>query len=51
MRVENNFINGEWIDTSDTIEVRNPATGNIMATVTKSDTAEAKQAVDAAYDA
>lgn len=51
MRVENNFINGEWIDTSDTIEVRNPATGNIMATVTKSDTAEAKQAVDAAHDA
>lgn len=51
MRVENNFINGEWIHTSDTIEVRNPATGNIIATVPKSNTSEAKQAVDAAHHA
>lgn len=51
MREEKNFINGEWTETEQTIEVRNPATGNVMAVVTKSDTAEATQAVDAAYEA
>ncbi|MDA5561057.1 NAD-dependent succinate-semialdehyde dehydrogenase [Exiguobacterium sp. MMG028] len=51
MREEKNFINGEWTETDQTIEVRNPATGNVMAVVTKSDTAEATQAVDAAHEA
>lgn len=51
MREEKNFINGEWTETEQTIEVRNPATGNVMAVVTKSDTTEATQAVDAAYEA
>lgn len=51
MREEKNFINGEWIGTGQTIEVRNPATGNVMAVVTKSDTQEATQAVDAAHEA
>jgi succinate-semialdehyde dehydrogenase/glutarate-semialdehyde dehydrogenase len=51
MREEKNFINGEWTETEQTIEVRNPATGNVMAIVTKSDTAEATQAVDAAHEA
>ncbi|WP_214744791.1 NAD-dependent succinate-semialdehyde dehydrogenase [Exiguobacterium sp. s189] len=51
MREEKNFINGEWTETEQTIEVRNPATGNVMAVVTKSDTAEATQAVDAAHEA
>ncbi|MEJ6528462.1 NAD-dependent succinate-semialdehyde dehydrogenase [Exiguobacterium sp. USCH10] len=51
MREEKNFINGEWTETEHTIEVRNPATGNVMAVVTKSDTAEATQAVDAAHEA
>ncbi|WP_214821448.1 MULTISPECIES: NAD-dependent succinate-semialdehyde dehydrogenase [unclassified Exiguobacterium] len=51
MREEKNFINGEWTETGQTIEVRNPATGNVMAVVTKSDTAEATQAVDAAHEA
>ena len=51
MRQEKNYINGEWIDTDKTIEVRNPATGNVIALVTKSDTVEAKQAVDAAHGA
>ncbi|WP_074035620.1 NAD-dependent succinate-semialdehyde dehydrogenase [Exiguobacterium sp. AT1b] len=51
MREEKNFINGEWTETEQTIEVRNPATGNVMAVVTKSDTAEATQTVDAAYEA
>ncbi len=50
MREEKNFINGEWIETGQTIEVRNPATGNVMAVVTKSDTQEATQAVDAAHE-
>ncbi|WP_337874541.1 NAD-dependent succinate-semialdehyde dehydrogenase [Exiguobacterium sp.] len=51
MREEKNFINGEWTETEQTIEVRNPATGNVMAVVTKSDTTEATQAVDAAHEA
>ena len=51
MREEKNFINGEWAETGQTIEVRNPATGNVMAVVTKSDTQEATQAVDAAHEA
>ena len=51
MREEKNFINGEWIETEETLEVRNPATGNVMAVVTKSEPKEARQAVDAAYDA
>lgn len=50
MSEEKNFINGEWIETGQTIEVRNPATGNVMAVVTKSDTQEATQAVDAAHE-
>lgn len=51
MREEKNFINGEWIETEETIEVRNPASGNVMAVVTKSDTKEAGQAVNAAHGA
>ncbi|WP_074035522.1 NAD-dependent succinate-semialdehyde dehydrogenase [Exiguobacterium profundum] len=51
MREEKNFINGEWTETGQTIEVRNPATGNVMDVVTKSDTQEATQAVDAAHEA
>ncbi|MCT4784896.1 NAD-dependent succinate-semialdehyde dehydrogenase [Exiguobacterium aestuarii] len=51
MREEKNYINGEWTETGQTIEVRNPATGNVMAVVTKSDTKEATQAVDAAHEA
>ncbi len=51
MRAEHNWINGEWIETDETIEVRNPATGNIMATVTKSGETEARRAVDAAHAA
>ncbi|WP_214703094.1 MULTISPECIES: NAD-dependent succinate-semialdehyde dehydrogenase [unclassified Exiguobacterium] len=50
MREEKNYINGEWTETDQTIEVRNPATGNVMAVVTKSDTKEATQAVDAAHE-
>ncbi|WP_215143021.1 NAD-dependent succinate-semialdehyde dehydrogenase [Exiguobacterium qingdaonense] len=51
MREEKNYINGEWMETDETIEVRNPATGNVMAVVTKSDATEATQAVDAAHEA
>ncbi|WP_070329141.1 NAD-dependent succinate-semialdehyde dehydrogenase [Exiguobacterium aurantiacum] len=51
MRAENNFINGDWIETNETIEVRNPATGNVIANVTKSDETEAGLAVDAAQAA
>nr|WP_249292077.1 NAD-dependent succinate-semialdehyde dehydrogenase [Metabacillus flavus] len=45
------YINGEWIQTDETIEVENPATKDIIASVPKGGAKEAKSAVDAAHDA
>ncbi|MDQ0219119.1 NAD-dependent succinate-semialdehyde dehydrogenase [Peribacillus cavernae] len=46
------FINGEWTDGGlDTIEVKNPATGEIIATIPNGGSREAKLAADAAYEA
>ncbi|MFE4812037.1 NAD-dependent succinate-semialdehyde dehydrogenase [Peribacillus simplex] len=46
------FINGEWSDFGlDKIEVRNPATGEVVATVPKGGATEAAKAADAAYEA
>ncbi|MDT3494749.1 NADP-dependent succinate-semialdehyde dehydrogenase [Bacillus toyonensis] len=45
------YINGEWITLQEQIEVNNPATKEIFATVPKGGIAEAKQAVDAAHEA
>ncbi|PLS15966.1 succinate-semialdehyde dehydrogenase (NADP(+)) [Bacillus sp. M6-12] len=46
------FINGEWMgDELDQIEVSNPATGEIIATVPNGGAKEAKLAADAAFDA
>ncbi|WP_078427781.1 NAD-dependent succinate-semialdehyde dehydrogenase [Alkalihalobacterium alkalinitrilicum] len=46
------YINGQWLgENFEKIEVSNPATNEIIATVPKGGANEAKQAVDAAYDA
>lgn len=46
------FINGEWTGEGlDTIEVKNPATGDIIATIPNGGSQEAKLAADAAYEA
>lgn len=46
------FINGEWTDKGlGTIEVKNPATGDVFATVPNGGAREAKLAADAAYEA
>lgn len=41
-------INGEWVETSETYEVRSPATGELVATVAKGGVAEIDAAVAAA---
>lgn len=45
------YINGEWITLQEQIEVNNPATKEVFATVPKGGITEAKQAVDAAHEA
>ncbi|PLT32938.1 NAD-dependent succinate-semialdehyde dehydrogenase [Bacillus sp. V5-8f] len=46
------FINGEWVGEGfNTIEVENPATGEVIATVPNGGSHEAKLAVDAAHAA
>ncbi|RFU62888.1 NAD-dependent succinate-semialdehyde dehydrogenase [Peribacillus glennii] len=46
------FINGEWTgEKLDTIEVKNPATGEVVATIPNGGSSEAKLAVDAAHAA
>ncbi|MFJ5623056.1 NAD-dependent succinate-semialdehyde dehydrogenase [Peribacillus loiseleuriae] len=46
------FVNGEWSDYGlDKIEVRNPATNEVIATVPNGGADEANKATDAAYDA
>ncbi|WP_242144333.1 MULTISPECIES: NAD-dependent succinate-semialdehyde dehydrogenase [unclassified Bacillus cereus group] len=45
------YINGEWIQLEEQIEINNPATQEVFATVPKGGVTEAKQAVDAAHEA
>ncbi|MET1030729.1 aldehyde dehydrogenase family protein, partial [Domibacillus tundrae] len=45
------YINGQWVSADEKIEIVNPATGDIFATVPKGGAYEAKQSVDAAYKA
>lgn len=46
------YINGEWADFSlESVDVTNPATNEVIATVPVGGTIEAKKAVDAAYAA
>lgn len=48
-----NYINGEWIgsDSAESIEVFNPATGELVSLVPNCGQIEAKRAVDSAYEA
>ena len=48
-----NYINGEWIDSSSTDmrDVRNPATGEVIAKVRMSTVAETEAAIEAAHKA
>ena len=45
------LINGEWVTTSDCLEVDNPATGEVIATIPQLDADAVIQAVTAANDA
>ena len=45
------YINGEWVGAEETIDVTNPATGEVIATVPKMGAAETRKAIDAAYEA
>lgn len=45
------LINGEWVTTSDCLEVDNPATGEVIATIPQLDADAVNQAVTAANDA
>src|SRR3546814_9479154 len=45
------LIDGAWISTDETVTVRNPATGGLLAEVPRCGTAEAERAVAAAYAA
>jgi len=42
------FLDGEWIETGEWIEVRSPFSGNVVGRVAKAGAAEARKAVDAA---
>lgn len=42
------YINGEWVETNEELEVRNPATGEVLETVSKGKEAETQTAIDAA---
>jgi succinate-semialdehyde dehydrogenase/glutarate-semialdehyde dehydrogenase len=43
------YINGEWRDSDSRFAVTNPATGEVIAEVTDTSTADVQQAIDAAY--
>ena len=44
------YIGGEWVeaDSSETIEVNNPATGEILGTIPKMGASETRRAIEAA---
>jgi acyl-CoA reductase-like NAD-dependent aldehyde dehydrogenase len=45
------LINGQWIEASDTFEIKTPADGSLIARVKKANQREAEQAVQAAFNA
>jgi succinate-semialdehyde dehydrogenase/glutarate-semialdehyde dehydrogenase len=45
------YIDGKWVDAADRIDVTNPATGDVIASVPKLGAKETKQAIDAAEKA
>ena len=44
------FINGDWINSSDTFDVTNPYDGNIIGRVPNLGANECEEAIDAAYE-
>lgn len=47
-----NYVNGEWIgDSNRKVEVRNPATGEVIGSVPEGTEKDVKYAIDSAYDA
>ncbi|MDP4170824.1 MAG: aldehyde dehydrogenase family protein, partial [Bacillota bacterium] len=51
MFIEKNYLNGQWIETTDKLPVFNPATKEILGYIPSGGDHEAKQAADAAYKA
>ncbi|MRX70724.1 succinate-semialdehyde dehydrogenase [Bacillus lacus] len=51
LKTWNNYINGDWVESEEKINVENPATKEVIAEVSKGGTKEAQAAVDAAYQA
>ena len=49
--IEKAYINGEFVDSADKIEVNNPATGEIIGTVPKLGAKETKEAIESAEKA
>ncbi|GGF60237.1 NAD-dependent succinate-semialdehyde dehydrogenase [Alteromonas lipolytica] len=45
------LVNGEWVTTSDSLDVTNPATGEVIASIPQLDADAVNQAVDAANEA
>lgn len=45
------YINGEWVTTTKKLDVYNPATNEVEAVIDFGDSAEAKQAIEAAHQA
>lgn len=51
MRSWQNYIDGEWLGEADTMNARNPATGQTIGTLPKSSRATARRAIEAARKA
>lgn len=51
MYIQNMYINGEWISCREELEVRNPATLEVIGSIPRGGADEARQAADAAYAA
>lgn len=51
MYIQNMYINGEWKSCREELEVRNPATLEVIGSIPRGGADEARQAADAAYAA
>ena len=45
------LINGKWVESSDTSEIKSPVDGSLVARVQKANKDDAEKAVQAAFDA
>lgn len=51
MKAYSNYVNGEWVNGEETLDIENPATQEVFATVPKGGKKEARAAADAAQEA